>query len=56
MSIFVSGVIKGNWVNPRFSDTHDEADLPFPFHAVDVEQLNPGNTVIRYNHRQLSSL
>ena len=37
----------GCWVNPRFFDTRDEAYTQIPFHAVHIEQLNPGNTVIR---------
>ena len=36
-------------MNPRFSDTRDEANTHVAFHAVHVEQLNPGNTVIRCN-------
>ena len=28
---------------------HDEADTGVAFHAVQVEQLNPGNIVIRCN-------
>ena len=28
---------------------HDEADTRVAFHAVHVEQLNPGNIVIRCN-------
>ena len=39
----------GCWVNPRFSDTRDEANTHVAFHTVHVEQLNPGNTVIRRN-------
>ena len=34
-------------MNPRFSDKHDETDTCVGFHAVHIEQLNPGNTVIR---------
>ena len=34
-------------MNPRFFDTHDEADRCVAFHAVRIEQLNAGNTVIR---------
>ena len=35
------------WRNPRFSDIQDEADTSVTFHAIHVEQLNPGNTVIK---------
>ena len=28
---------------------HDEADIHFSFHAVHVEHMNPGNTVIKCN-------
>ena len=34
-------------MNPRFSNTRDEANIHVAFHAVHIEQLNPGNTVIR---------
>ena len=34
-------------MNPRFFDTRDEAYTHIPFHAVHIEQLKPGNTVIR---------
>ena len=33
-------------MNPRFFDTCSEAKTRVAFHAVRVEQLNPGNTVI----------
>ena len=32
---------------------HNEADTHVAFHAVHVEQLNPGNTVIRCNNRDI---
>ena len=47
-SLCFPDVIKGNWVNPRFSDTH-EADTRVAFHAVHIKQFNPGNIVIRCN-------
>ena len=34
--------------------SHDEADTPVAFHAVNVEQLNLGNTVIKCNDTESS--
>ena len=33
-------------MNPRFSNTSDEADTCVAFHAVHAEQLNPGNIAL----------
>ena len=33
-------------MNPRFSNTSDEANTCVAFHAVHLEQLNPGNIAL----------
>ena len=40
-------------MNPRFADTRNEADTRLAFHAGHVKQLNPGNTAIRCNDKDI---
>ena len=48
MNAFVYSVMKVEDIHYLYG-THDEANICVAFHAVHIEQLNPGNTVIRCN-------